>query len=214
MAVHHPATIAPTKRELLHAWVPRQPWTGGGDPTSLTALGSFRFDDPDGAVGMETHLLATGDGRVLQVPLTYRGAPGPARTLVTTTTHTTLGDRWIHDGCHDPVHLAVLAATILCAGREADLFEATPDGLVLLPGSTHVRGDGVVGFADGVAVTDPDAWDTPVVEHQGTTTVVHGRGARLTLPRVVGEPLPATGPALRGTWPGQSEPVVLAVLSR
>ncbi len=59
MAVHHPATITPTKRDLLQAWVPHQPWTGGGDLTGLTPVGSYRFDDPDGEVGMETHLLAT-----------------------------------------------------------------------------------------------------------------------------------------------------------
>jgi len=53
VAVHHPATIVPTKLELLQAWVPHQPWLGGADASSLTKLGSYRFDDPDGEVGME-----------------------------------------------------------------------------------------------------------------------------------------------------------------
>lgn len=70
MAVHHPATIVPTKMELLQAWVPDQPWCGIADASSLTKLGSYRFDDPDGEVGIETHLLGTADGQVLQVPLT------------------------------------------------------------------------------------------------------------------------------------------------
>ncbi|MEW9265762.1 hypothetical protein AB1207_13475 [Kineococcus endophyticus] len=212
MAVHHPATIAPTKRELLQAWVPRQPWTGGGDLTELTPVGSYRFDDPDGEVGMETHLLATPDGRVLQVPLTYRGTPGPPDTLVTTMTHTTLGDRWIHDGCHDPVLLTALATTVLHGGREADLDEATPDGLTLLPATTHVRGDGPTPGAP----THPGDWTHPHVEHTGTTTVVraprHNHGLRLVLPRVV-HPVPVPGATLRGTWPGQDTPVVLAVLT-
>ncbi|MGN6612111.1 MAG: maltokinase N-terminal cap-like domain-containing protein [Angustibacter sp.] len=57
MAVHHPATIVPTKPELLQAWVPQQPWVGAADASTATRLGSYRFDDPDGEVGMETHLL-------------------------------------------------------------------------------------------------------------------------------------------------------------
>lgn len=61
MAVHHLATIVPSKLELLQAWVPHQPWTAGADTSALTRLGSYRFDDPDGEVGIETHLLATAD---------------------------------------------------------------------------------------------------------------------------------------------------------
>src|SRR6476661_8046702 len=144
MAVHHPATIVPSKMELLRAWVPDQPWIGDADASRLRKLGSYRFDDPDGEVGMETHLLGTADGRVLQVPLTYRGAPRPdaADTLVTTMRHTTLGDRWVYDGCHDPVYVTALATTILAGGREADLYAATDAGLVLEPSTTHVRGSG------------------------------------------------------------------------
>lgn len=104
MAVHHPATIVPTKLELLQAWVPQQPWLGRADASTLTKLGSYRFDDPDGEVGMETHLLGSADGQVLQVPLIYRGAPrtGAKSSLITIMTHMMLGDRWIYDGCHDP----------------------------------------------------------------------------------------------------------------
>jgi hypothetical protein len=114
MAVHHPATIVPGKLELLQAWVPDQPWLAGADVSTLTRLGSYRFDDPDGEVGIETHLLGTADGRVLQVPLTYRGAPQTSaeHALITTMTHTMLGDRWIYDACHDPVYRAALAAAI------------------------------------------------------------------------------------------------------
>ncbi|MGI4894983.1 MAG: CG0192-related protein, partial [Janthinobacterium lividum] len=144
MAVHHPATIVPTKLDLLQAWVPRQSWAGDIEASSLTKLGSYRFDDPDGEVGMETHLLATADGKVLQVPLTYRGAPRAEadESLITTMTHTTLGDRWIYDGCHDPVYVTALITAILTGGREADLYAATDQGLVLEPATTHVRGSG------------------------------------------------------------------------
>ncbi|MEZ0165988.1 hypothetical protein AB2L27_14610 [Kineococcus sp. LSe6-4] len=90
---------------------------------------------------METHLLAGADGQVLQVPLTYRGAPraGAEDSLITTMTHTTLGQRWIYDCCHDPVHVSALVTTIVTGGREADLFAATEQGLVLEPVTTRGR---------------------------------------------------------------------------
>lgn len=52
---------------------------------------------------MESFLLGTADGRVLHVPLTYRGAPHPDADLITTMHHTVLGDRWVYDGCTDPI---------------------------------------------------------------------------------------------------------------
>jgi hypothetical protein len=185
MAVHHPATIVPTKLEVLQAWVPRQPWAAVADASSLTRLGSYRFDDPDGEVGMETHLLGTADGQVLQVALTYRGAPLPGGdgALITTMTHSTLGLRWIYDGLSDPVYLTALRTTILTAGREADLFAATDAGLVKEPQATHVRGSGT---GPG---TRPD-------------------GGVLTLHHV---PVPVRGGlTLTGTWPGQETPSLLA----
>ena len=208
MAVHHPATIVPTKLELLQAWVPHQTWIGNADTSVLTKLGSYRFDDPDGQVGMETHLLATADGQVLQVPLTYRGAPraGADDSLITTMTHTTLGDRWIYDGCHDPVYVSALVATIVTGGREADLYAATERGLVLEPTTTHVRGSGSSGGVP--ALTAPTL--KPVVTHEGTTTTIIA-GVRITLPRVVdAAATPGAGPTLSGTWPGQEVPCAVA----
>lgn len=207
MAVHHPATIVPTKLELLQAWVPHQPWLGDADASTLTKLGSYRFDDPDGEVGMETHLLGTADGQVVQVPLTYRGAPRPGAegSLITTMTHTVLGDRWIYDGCHDPVYLTALVRTILTCGREADLYAATDAGLVLEPATTHVRGSGSLPSTGAPALT------APVVIHRGTTTTIDA-GVRLTLRRVIITTTPAANAALSGTWPGQETPVVLATV--
>jgi hypothetical protein len=207
MAVHHPATIVPTKLELLQAWVPHQPWLGGADASTLTKLGSYRFDDSDGEVGMETHLLGTADGHVLQVPLTYRGAPrtGAEGSLITTMTHTMLGDRWIYDGCHDPVYVTALVRTILTAGREADLYAATDAGLVLEPATTHVRGSGSLASASAPALTAPASM--VVVVPLWLTA-----GVRLTLPRVIITTTPAANAALSGTWPDQETPVVLATV--
>jgi hypothetical protein len=205
MAVHHPATIVPTKMELLQAWVPDQPWLGDADASQLTKLGSYRFDDPDGEVGIETHLLGTADGRVLQVPLTYRGAPRDSGrdSLITTMTHTTLGARWIYDGCHDPVYVGMLVATILTGGREADLFMATDDALIPEPVTTHVHGSGSSSPADLPRLT------APVVTHEGTVTRIDA-GITLTLLRVPAEG--GTEAMLTGTWPGQPTPMLLATV--
>src|SRR3954451_22866156 len=110
MALIHRATIRPTKAELLADWVPTQPW----GEREFELVGAYRFDDPDGEVGIETHVLASPDGDLLQVPLTYRGAPlaGAERFLVCTMEHSVLGPRWIYDAVGDPVYAAVLASVL------------------------------------------------------------------------------------------------------
>jgi len=205
VAIHFPATIVPGKLELLQAWVPAQPWLGGADAAVLTQLGAYRFDDPAGEVGMETHLLGTADGTVLQVPLTYRGAPEPsgAAALITTMTHTTLGDRWIYDGCTDPVYATTLATTILTGGTEAPLFLHTDSGLVPQPVHCHVRGSG----APGTAIPDLAGF---TVVHDGPTSTMRGRSS-LTVFRI---PTAVTGSAtLTGSWPGQDTPLLLASIT-
>ncbi len=205
MAVHHPATIVPTKLQLLQAWVPHQPWLAGADACTLTQLGSYRFDDPDGQVGIETHLLGTVDGQILQVPLTYRGAPQACaeQSLITTMTHTTLGDRWIYDACHDPVYRTALARAIMTGGRQADLFTATDNGLVKQTAATKVRGSASLPVAQ-----IPDC-RTAVVTNDGTTTQMRA-STMLTLFRI--PTAGVAGQTLIGTWPGQETPLLLATI--
>jgi Maltokinase N-terminal cap domain len=109
MAKIHPgATLTPHFRDFLPGWVARQPWYAGSGVPSLTAVGYFRFEDPAGQVGIETHLMT--DGSVLyQLPLTYRDAPleghssGQPEPLIATAEHSVLGTRWIYDAVADPV---------------------------------------------------------------------------------------------------------------
>ena len=117
--------------------------------------------------------------------------------------HSTLGDRWVYDACHDPVYLAAVTRAIVTGGREADLFMLTDAGLVPEVINTHVRGSGSVSPA-GV----PDL-SAPVVTHHGTTTRIDA-GVSLILQRV---PVPPRGGlTLTGTWPGQETPQLLATV--
>jgi hypothetical protein len=86
VAILYQAELTPSKMEMLSTWVPVQAWLGDADVRTLDAVGSYRFDDPGGEVGVETHLLRSADGQVLQVPLTYRSAPmgGGEPSLITT----------------------------------------------------------------------------------------------------------------------------------
>ncbi|ANZ39042.1 hypothetical protein BBK82_26190 [Lentzea guizhouensis] len=103
--IHAGATLTPHFREFLPAWVARQPWYAGEAP--LRPAGFFRFEDPAGEVGVETHLLQ-GNGTTYQVPLTYRPAPLIGGALVTTAEHSVLGTRWIYDAVTDPVWVAAV----------------------------------------------------------------------------------------------------------
>lgn len=179
MALLHRATLTPTKLELLQAWVPRQDWC---PPLAgpLTMIGGYRFDDPDDEVGVETLLATDGTGLVVQVPLTYRGAPldGDA-SLVTTMRHSALGERWVYDGTRDPVALAAFVAAIE-EGQPGAIEVIEIDGMI------QTREPGVVVSGSG----DP----------------VEGA---LRFHHVLEASQPADGPVLTGTWDGQDEPVVL-----
>ncbi|MDI6100922.1 hypothetical protein QLQ12_20110 [Actinoplanes sp. NEAU-A12] len=183
MALLHKAQIVPGKAELLARWLPTRSWYTG-PATAPERVASARFDDPAGEVGIETMIVRAGDGSLLHVPLTYRGAPlaGADQWLVGTTEHSVLGTRWVYDAAGDPVYAAQVAEVIRTAGREA-VEEVESDGeLVRREPSLRLRGSG-------------DA-----------------AGAReLTVIRVLG-PVPP-GATLTGAWDGDGSPAVLAVLS-
>ncbi|TDE97489.1 hypothetical protein EXU48_04685 [Occultella glacieicola] len=117
MAILHRATLTPTKLELLETWLDT-PASGGLDGAGrLRQVGNYRFDDPDGEVGVEA-LLITRGGPVRQAVLTYRAAPlaGAEQHLIATMEHSVLGRRWVYDGQGDPVALAVYRRAL--AGRQ------------------------------------------------------------------------------------------------
>jgi len=142
MALFHRATITPTKEELIAAWAPTQPW-GPGPDEQLRVIGSYRFDDPNGQVGMETHLCAAGD-TIFQVPLTYRAEPlvGADAGLITQMTHSVLGNRWVYDGLRDPLFVVMLAGVAMTGQGEA-LGMVVYDGRwYVAPSNIRIRGGG------------------------------------------------------------------------
>lgn len=215
VALLHQATLTPTRLELLSAWIPHQPWLGGADTAELTVLGAYRFDDPDGEVGIETHLLAAGTA-VLQVPVTYRAAPlpGAQAALIATTEHSVLGRRWVYDATADPVHAAALATAVLHGGTQADIDVATPTGLRRRAPTTLVTGSGSTGAGASHVRPGAGTINGPVATTTvATTTVIVSGDLELVVLHVVDRHVtsgPPALPALTGTWPGQDSPALLA----
>jgi hypothetical protein len=186
MALLHRATLSPSKLELLAGWAPTQPWFEGDKDAPLTLVASFRFDDPDGEVGVETLLVRAGDGPVLQIPLTYRNEelPGAQAHFRGTMEHSVLGTRWTYDGLGDSVYLGELTKAILTGGSQVEQW---------------IEIDGVM------TLREP----TAVVIGSGSETAPDLDGVSLEVVRVPGSA--ERGPwVLTGTWTEHPESTVLA----
>lgn len=205
MAIVHQATLTPTKIELLERWLSGQDWYFAAEAASPVSVGAFRFDDPAGEVGIETHLVAAGDG-VFQVPLTYRGAPlaGAEAFLVGTMEHSVLGSRWVYDATGDPVYVAELARSLFAGADQVPVYVAGSDDA--RPESVHLT---PVGYRDGVVPRIAE----PAVDTEDGVTSVRADGVELAIRRVLdlGKAVPTRG-ALSATWQGQAEPVLLAAV--
>jgi hypothetical protein len=219
MALLHQAELVPSKLEAVAAWAPSQPWFEG-DPERLERVAAFRLDDPAGEVGVEVLLLRAGDGPVLQVPLTYRGAPleGGDEWLVGTMQHSVLGERWVYDGCGDPVYLATTVTAAVTGGGQADEVLKTADGeLVPRESSTVVVGSGTAGAAVPVtSVVGVRQVGGATVVDAGSCTLVVARtpdgGSPSSLAEAAGGAHDDTTQVLSATWSGHDAPTTLAVV--
>lgn len=184
--VYATATLEPSKQELAEAWLPSQPWASGAE--ALTKVAEYRFDDPEGEVGVETIVWRTSDGTLLQVPFTYRATPldGAEARLVGTSQHSALGPRYVYDGCADPVWAACVVTTILTGGSQAQMQVEHDGRLVDVPARLPVRGSGSPD-AEVPAISSVDS-----VSDDGPVTTVSAGGLTISLARVVGTPLPGT----------------------
>jgi Maltokinase N-terminal cap domain len=202
MALFHRANVTPTKAEIIAEWAPTRPWgPSGADPVEV--IGSYRFDDPEGRVGMETHLVNAG-GALLQVPFTYRDEPleGAEHALVTRMQHSVLGTRWVYDGLGDPRYVVMLAGVAMTGQGEALGLVQYEGRWVIAPTNVRIHGGGWT--LERVPV---DRFE--LVSDDATASVLHSDRFQLTLFR---RPAPGPRPAvgLTATWDGQRQGVVLA----
>jgi hypothetical protein len=202
MAIFHRATITPTKEALIAAWAPSRPWGPPADDP-VDVIGSYRFDDPDGRVGMETHLVSAAH-TLFQVPLTYRDEPldGADEALIAEMEHSVLGTRWVYDGLRDPRFVMMLAAVAMTGQGEA-LGMAVYDGRwYIAPSNVRIESGGWTQErvpVDGFELVSDDATDTLLRNDRFALTVFR---------RPVAAPKPPIG--LTATWEEQTDPVVLA----
>ena len=200
VAIFHRATLTPTKTELIATWVPTRPWARvGDDPIEL--IGSYRFDDPEGRVGIETHLVRAGDA-VLQVPLTYRDEPlRDGDALIAEMQHSALGTRWVYDGLRDPRFVIMLAGVAMTGQGEAL-------GMVEYDGRWHIAPSTVRIHGGGWTHERVPVDRFELISDDADGSLLRNDRFEITLFRrpAAGSPPPI---GLTATWPGNPTPVVL-----
>ncbi|MCW2713632.1 MAG: hypothetical protein JWN88_679 [Frankiales bacterium] len=202
MAIFHRATLTPTKAQLIADWIPTRVW-GPAASDHMSLIGSYRFDDPEGRVGLETHLVQAGD-TLFQVPLTYRDEPldGAGEALIAEMEHSVLGRRWVYDGLGDPL-FAVMLAGVAMTGQGEALGMVVNDGRwVLAPSNVRIHGGGWA--QERVPV---DRFE--LTSDEAMASVLQNDRFELTMYR---RPVSGTRPplGLAATWEGQPDGVVLA----
>lgn len=168
MAIIHNASISPTKAELLERIL--------GE--AVTVLGTYRFDDPDGEVGVEAFIARSSAG-TRHVVLAYRGAPleGAEEHLISTMEHSALGRRWIYDGTRDAVAVACFRRALL--GEQDQAVEEIWDN------------------GERVDTREPSARLSVVPGQPPSEDAAAVIATHLDL-----SPEPSPGPRLRATWSG------------
>ncbi len=214
MALLYKAQLTPSKLELVGRWAPEQRWFAGEPDAALETVASFRFDDPDGEVGVETLLVRAGDGPVLQVPLTYRNeeVPGAGHFLIGTLEHSVLGTRWVYDATGDPVYLGELARAILTGGTQVEQYYEVDGVRTPKDPTALVAGSG----AGGVDVPTTHDDHVPATRNDLSSTLAEtDRLAFLIARAPLEHPLApdSNSQTLSGTWTGQESAVTLALAS-
>jgi hypothetical protein len=205
MGIYHVSTLTPSKLEIIAGWIPTQPW-GPSHEATVEVLGSYRFDDPNGRVGLETHLVLA-DGQLFQVPLTYRDEPlgGADHGFISEMHHSALGTRFIYDGLADPLYRTMLAGVSMTGQGEALGMVMFDGRSVMVPSVVRIQGGGW--SHERVAV---DGFEPEAAVPAGNPAVPEFRNDRFAL-RVFRRPAVGPQPAigLTATW-NSAPPVVLA----
>lgn len=169
----------------------------------MEVFGSYRFDDPENQVGIETHLVRA-DGAVYQLPLTYRNEPleGAESAFVGETHHSELGTRFVYDGLGDGRFILMLAAVSMTGQGEALGLAAFDGRWYIAPANVRITGGGwnlERVPVDGFEIESDDA----------ATAVLANDRFEMTYYR---KPIPGPQPpiGLTANWDGQSEPIVVS----
>jgi hypothetical protein len=141
-------TLTPSFGEFMPQWLAGRHWYLGAGVPVLRPVGAFRLEDPDGEVGIETHLVTDGD-EIYQIPMTYRGAALAKGRLIATAEHSVLGTRWIYDATTDPVWEAELLRLVQAAGTvgpsgRGGTQEVEVHGELLVPGTALTAGTATI----------------------------------------------------------------------
>lgn len=200
--VHRDATLRPTKVEVVRQWLAAADWFDAAPETVVTSPPlSYRFDDPDGKVGIEMLVVPYREG-FIQLPLTYREAPldGARQWLLTTMDHSVLGRRWIYDGVGDPVLVTAFVRSIL-GGESSAMLEFGTEGQTAST-SVHARGTGSGPLTK--------ALDVVSVERSETVSTVRTSAGVLRIPHLLDPVAPVSSAALVGCGDGLGSDLLLA----
>jgi len=207
MAILHQATLSPSKLELVTDHLRSIPQYADLRDAEVSLIGAYRFDDPAGQVGIETHIVSAGSYGTVQVPLTYRETRlnNAEHWLIGTMEHSVLGHRWIYNACGDPVYAAELVRTILAGDTQVEQFIGTDEGPVMRAPSATVTGSGT----GGTKVPDIDTVDC---SSGVSSSVIRTDGLELVVRHRLDEDTPDLTRFLSGEWQGVTEPIILAFL--
>lgn len=224
MAIIHQATLTPTKAELVTTWLRSQSWANLPEGSTPVIAASYRFDDPAGNVGIEVMLVKVPgpgiDSVLIQLPLSYRGAPlaGADAALIGTTEHSVLGKRWVYDATADPVFAAEAVRTIVASGESARFMVQSEAGEVeKTDGVAHAYGTGApAGTPPELRGASADASSLPVVQEVEGMAVVNFGDYRLAVLRfpspVDSSALDAPAGQLRVQLPGNGSVLAARLL--
>lgn len=189
MADIYSAQLDPGKLDVITKWLTSQDFAAGLDLAPLETVTAYRFDDPNGKVGLEVHIVRSGD-RYFQVPLTYREAPleGADEAFIANMDHSILGKRWVYAGMGDPLFRDRLDAAIATAGTSAKQYRVDDEGnrIEEITEVAHAFGTGPLAGAEDVELLHQLTLESPAEGSEGGL--------------------------LLGRWPGQDTSVVLAVM--
>lgn len=101
--IYTDAVTDPTKPDLVRRWGP-----------IVDLLGSYRLVDPEGEVGIEVHVGTDMEGRLMQMPVSYRAEElDNKEATLTPMSHNILGLRYVSNALGDPVAVREIVRTII-----------------------------------------------------------------------------------------------------